>query len=151
MTGHFTGRHLLAIMLVFFGTVIAANVTMASYALGTFGGVVVDNSYVASQRYNSWLKAAASQKELGWHAAASIDTSGRLHIAPTDAAGQPLAARIIVVARHPLGRVPDRRIALRQAGNDQIADQALPSGRWLLHIEVIAAGHSARFEDEVRA
>lgn len=151
MTWRFTGWHMAAIMVGFFGLILAVNVTMARYAIGTFGGVVVDNSYVASQRYNGWLKAAAAQKALGWHATPSVDAQGVLHIAATDASGQPLDAQVIVVARHPLGRVPDQRIALHLTGADHVADQALPGGRWLLHIELITAGRVARFEDEVQA
>ena len=42
MAKEFTGRHMTAILVGFFGVVIAVNLTMASYATGTFGGVVVD-------------------------------------------------------------------------------------------------------------
>jgi len=45
MTGKpFTGRHMLAVLVGFFGVVIAVNFIMASYATSTFGGVVVENS-----------------------------------------------------------------------------------------------------------
>lgn len=151
MIRRFTGWHMLALMLGFFGLIIAVNVTMASIAVGTFGGTVVDNSYVASQRYNGWLKAAADQKALGWRVAARVDEGGRLHIAASDAAGRKLAGRMIVIARHPLGRVPDQRMTLRQATTDHVADQPLPGGRWLLHIELAAGGQKARFVEEVRA
>ena len=43
----FTGRHMAAIMVAFFGVVIAVNVYMARLATSTFTGVVVENSYVA--------------------------------------------------------------------------------------------------------
>ena len=55
---HLTGRHVAAIFVAFFAVVIAVNVLMASYAVGGFGGTVVDNSYVASQRFNGWLAQA---------------------------------------------------------------------------------------------
>jgi nitrogen fixation protein FixH len=42
-------------MVAFFGVVIAVNLTMARLAIGSFGGVVVENSYVASQKFNGWL------------------------------------------------------------------------------------------------
>lgn len=151
MTRPFTGWHMAAIMISFFGLILAVNVIMARYAIGTFGGVVVENSYVASQRYNGWLKAAAVQKALGWHATPTMDAHGLLHISATDAAGKPLAARVIVVARHPLGRVPDQRIMLHQTTVDHVAERALPRGRWLLHIALIGGGHEAHFEDEVQA
>ena len=58
-TGPFTGRHITMILVAFFGVVIAVNLVMAHYASSTFGGVVVENSYVASQEYNQWLHEAA--------------------------------------------------------------------------------------------
>ena len=65
--GKFTGWHMTAIFVAFFGIVMAVNFYMARMAVGTFGGTVVDNSYVASQEYNSWLGAAARQDKLGWN------------------------------------------------------------------------------------
>ncbi|MFM5947692.1 MAG: FixH family protein, partial [Novosphingobium sp.] len=77
-TGPFTGRHAAAIIVAFFAVVVAVNVYMARTAIGTFGGVVVDNSYVASQKYNGWLKEAAKEKALGWSAKATRRGDGRL-------------------------------------------------------------------------
>ncbi len=49
----FTGHHMLIVMLAFFGAVmIAANLTMASFASRSWSGLEVPNSYVASQEYN---------------------------------------------------------------------------------------------------
>ena len=48
----FTGRHMLAIMLAFFGTIIAVNLVMAIFASRSWTGLVVKNSYVASQEFN---------------------------------------------------------------------------------------------------
>ena len=59
--GEMTGRKIAAIFVLFFGVIMAVNFTMASFASSTFGGVVVPNSYVASQKYNDWLAAAREQ------------------------------------------------------------------------------------------
>jgi len=55
MTGRFTGWHMTFILVSFFAVVIAVNLTMAHFASSTFGGLVVENSYVASQKYDGWL------------------------------------------------------------------------------------------------
>ena len=52
----FTGYHATMIIVAFFAVVVGVNMVMARFALSTFGGTVVDNSYVASQKYNEWLK-----------------------------------------------------------------------------------------------
>jgi nitrogen fixation protein FixH len=72
MTRRFTGRHMLAAMLAFFGVILAVNMAMATLATRTFGGVVVENSYVASQEFNAWLAAARAQRKLGWSAHADM-------------------------------------------------------------------------------
>ncbi len=62
----FTGRHMLILMLAFFGVIIAVNATMAVIATGSWTGLVVPNSYVASQKYNEVLADARAQDSLGW-------------------------------------------------------------------------------------
>ena len=63
-SGPFTGWHMLAICVAFFGVVIAVNVVMADLAISTFSGEVVENSYVASQRFNGWLDEAKAEAEM---------------------------------------------------------------------------------------
>ena len=65
MTRNFNGWHMFAILCAFFGVVIAVNITMATYASTTFGGIVVENSYVASQEFNRWLDEAKAERALG--------------------------------------------------------------------------------------
>src|SRR3546814_332952 len=77
----FTGRHAAMILVAFFGVVIAVNIVMASFALSTFGGTVVDNSYVASQHYNQWLARADAQDRLGWDTTVGLDADRRVRIA----------------------------------------------------------------------
>ena len=62
----FTGWHAFAMLFAFFGVVVAVNLFMARDALSTFGGLVVENSYVASQDFNHWLDEAQRSKALGW-------------------------------------------------------------------------------------
>ena len=48
----FTGWHMLAIMIMFFGTIITVNLIMAWNASHSWSGLVVQNTYVASQQFN---------------------------------------------------------------------------------------------------
>jgi nitrogen fixation protein FixH len=87
-TKPFTGYHMAAILIGFFGIVIAVNIYRAKVAVGTFGGTVVDNSYVASQNYNEWLAEATGPTS--WSIAASRVAGGRiaLQVADNGVAGQ---------------------------------------------------------------
>jgi len=67
----FTGRHAAILLVLFFGVVIAVNLTMARLASGSYGGEVVKNSYVASQNFNKWLGEAQRERSLGWTARAA--------------------------------------------------------------------------------
>jgi nitrogen fixation protein FixH len=103
---------------------------MATLATRTFGGVVVQNSYVASQRYNDWLKAARAQERLGWKAVAALDPERRVTV-QVSAPG----AIVTGYAAHPLGREADVPLEFSGVGSFR-SKQALPAGRWRVHIFV---------------
>lgn len=65
-TRQFKGRHLAIIMICFFGVIFTVNITMAVLANRNWTGLVVKNSYVASQKFNRYLDAAKVQKAHGW-------------------------------------------------------------------------------------
>ena len=150
MTRTFTGWHMLGVMLAAFGVIIAVNLLMATYAIRTFGGTVVDNSYVASQRYNDWLAEARAQRRLDWRVDAARQGDGRLVITAR-APREPLSrASVTAEATHPLGLLPNQRLLMVAAGGGRyVSTRPLPAGRWLLHIEVRQDGHDARYDDEV--
>lgn len=148
MTRQFTGRHMTAILIAFFGVIIAVNFTMAHFATATFGGKVVDNSYVASQEFNNWLDEAEKQRALGWDAVTTWRPDNRLAV---QLSGAPEGAQVSAVARHPLGRLPDHEIAFGRTGaNRFLSTSALPEGRWILRLEVVAGDQSWRREEEIR-
>ena len=152
MTQRFTGWHMTAIMCAFFGVVIAVNVLMATDAIRTFGGTVVDNSYVASQQYNGWLAQARAQRQQGWSARPGSGPDGIVTLSLARA-GRPVSgANVTIEASHPLGRLPMRALILRDNGHGDYASlQKLPAGRWLLSIDIRSGAEHARFADEVHS
>ncbi len=64
-----TGRKVFLIAAGAFGVIIAVNVTMAVLAVGTFPGLEVKNSYVASQTFDA---DRAAQEALGWSLKADV-------------------------------------------------------------------------------
>lgn len=148
--GPLTGWHFTAIIVSFFAVVITVNLVMARFASSTFGGVVVENSYVASQNYNEWLAAAEKQKALGWTATAARQADGR--VALTLAGATDAGVTVEAVARHPLGRQSDVALAFSATGAGQFLSQtALPAGRWKLRIAARnAAGQPWRTELDIK-
>ncbi|MHA6719858.1 FixH family protein [Sphingomonas sp. RS6] len=151
MTRPFTGWHMAAILIGFFGVVIAVNLVMATNAVRTFGGVVVDNSYVASQYFNRWLAEGREQAAQGWRAEAHGTPDGALVVALRDARGPIRQAIVTVEAEHPLGRVPGRSIALTTLGDGRYAaPHALSAGRWRVRIHARAGQRDAEFVQDLR-
>lgn len=137
MTRPFTGWHMTMILVTFFGIVIAVNLIMARYAIDTFSGTVVDNSYVASQSYNRWLAEADTQAKLGWSPKVSLDPARRVKLVILKD-GTPIAnVAAVGIAIHPLGRAPSIPLTFVSSSNGGLlANQALPAGRWRVQLSL---------------
>jgi nitrogen fixation protein FixH len=144
----FTGRHAFWMFVAFFGVIMAVNFTMARYASSTFGGIVVKNSYVASQEFNNWLEQAEEQASWGWTVTRSWRDDGRIAVALADVPG---VATISATARHPLGRRDDVALTFtQQADGSFVSDAALPADRWIMRLQVEAEGKVWRAEERVQ-
>lgn len=151
MTREFTGRHMLILMVAFFGIVIAVNIVMARMATTTFGGHVVENSYVASQKFNDWLAAADRQAALKWTAEIALDGKRRV-IARFSRDRLPLAGHNVTgEAQHPLGRSAPIPLVFGLLEDGGLrARTPLPSGRWLIRLSVRHGNDTAKFEEAVQ-
>lgn len=136
-TKEFTGRHMLYVILGFFGTIIAANATLAFFATGSWTGLIVKNSYVASQEYNDVLDAAESQQALGWTSTA-VYQDGIFYFDLRDQNGQPLHELDVtgVVAR-PIHEHDDMALSFtyRRGGGPYEAAADLAPGVWVLDVD----------------
>jgi nitrogen fixation protein FixH len=140
-----------AILVAFFAVVIAVNMLMATIAVRSFGGTVVENSYVASQKFNGWLSEARSQKQLGWQDRLRLDEGRHLQLTLRDAAGKPIAsAQVTALAQHPLGRAADIPTGFREVAPGVYASsRALPAGRWQVRFDVRHGGGEEHLLREV--
>lgn len=110
----FTGFHMLALLVAFFGVTIAVNVTMAVMANRTWSGLVVPNSYVASQNFDEEQAEAARQKALGWTEKLS-HSGGVLEVAMTGRDGAALSGlKVAVKIGHPVAAQFDRELTLTE-------------------------------------
>ncbi len=144
----FTGRRMAAIFVGGFAVVIAVNLLMASIAVGSFHGTVVDNSYAASQSYNGWLKQAAASKALGWQAVPHRRADGRVVV---EALGVPADAQMTATAERPLGAREDTPLTFApEAQGRWVSREALAPGRWQVRLAIRASGEAWAGEAEVR-
>ncbi len=138
--GPFTGRHMLIIMIAFFAVVIGVNLTLAVFASKSWTGLVVKNSYVASQDFEKNRAEHAAQIARGWQARIAVE-KGFLHLALKDDAGDPIERAEVTAALK--GVMFDR--------DDQIVTlPALPNGGYGLPVKLHAGNWIAELHVEPR-
>lgn len=131
----FTGRHMLAIILAFFGVVIAVNVTMATVARKSWSGLVVANTYVASQQFNGRAEQARRQAALGWTATLTVN-AGVVRYSIADRAGRAVGLSAVTATfRRPVGTADDRTLAFAPLTADTMEATAdLADGVWIVDL-----------------
>lgn len=135
MIRELTGKHVLAITGAAFGTIIAVNVFMAMKAVGTFPGLEVANSYVASQRFD---RDRAAQTALNWTVSAEYD-GRRMALAIRDGQGNPARIRTLAVTvGRPTFMAQDRQPEFTPEGGLYVAPLVLGPGLWNLHVTATA-------------
>lgn len=142
----FTGRKMLFSVLAFFGVIIAANMTMMTFALTTHTGTVVPNSYVASQDFNKHIAADAAQKRTGWQSTFSRDGKS-IQITFQDAAGKPVRdLQVGAVLGRPVTARSDMTLRLKETTPGLYkASAELAPGEWRLDaMAQTASGQSFR-------
>ncbi|MEM8973088.1 MAG: FixH family protein [Pseudomonadota bacterium] len=143
--GEFTGWHMLALMLLFFGVIVSVNITMAVMAGRTWTGLVVKNSYVESQKFNGYLAAAKAQDARGWSTDLSYN-NGVIVFDVVDRDGHPvtLTEASLFVGR-PAFEQADQTVELTTTKPGRyIATIDLAPGAWALRITGTSDGHPYR-------
>ena len=88
----FTGRHMALILVSFFAVVVGVNVTMAVLARKSWTGLVVQNSYVASQHFNAETNKRLVMLAKGFRMEIEVRT-GSVSVTLNDKAGLALPLR----------------------------------------------------------
>lgn len=131
-----TGRGVLVIALAAFGVVIAVNVTLMVLATGTFSGLVVRNSYVASQDFD---RARTAQEALGWDAAVTYDGDA-LRLDLIDADGEVVRpSSLAITVGRPTTEREDRALDLVETPAGFAAPLSLSPGAWRVEVAARAA------------
>ncbi|WP_207102677.1 FixH family protein [Paracoccus shandongensis] len=140
MARELTGRHVLIITLAAFGVIIAVNVVMATLAVGSFPGLEVKNSYVASQQFDRDRQA---QQSLGWTARASYEGS-ELTIEILDKQGRhPILRDFSATIGRPTHKRSDVTPDFTVEGGVYRAPLTLEPGAWNIHVQAVAEDGTA--------
>lgn len=127
--------------------VIAVNIALVIYAVGTFPGLETDDAYRKGLAYNKTLAAARAQEALGWRVDVRYaprpaeDTAegrgGELVVTLLDKSGEPLRGLDVAAALvRPTRAGLDMKIELEPAGRGEYrAEAILPvAGQWDVRI-----------------
>jgi nitrogen fixation protein FixH len=137
----FTGRHLLLIMLAFFGVIITVNLTMATFARSSWTGLVVENSYVASQEFNEKAAEERAQLALGYTPSLKIDGAA-IYYAILDRGGHKVPMKSAQASFHrPVTTRNDTRVAfaIDESGN-ATGTEDLTDGVWVMQLTADIGG-----------
>lgn len=138
----FTGWHMLAFVLLFFGTIISVNIFMATKAITSWTGLVVKNSYVASQQFNEKLEASDAQAALNLQVNLTY-SEGELIFSLLDADSSPiLMTDVIIALTRPIGITLDRTLELTPKGTAYSIIEDLPTGVWNVVIHALVPGQA---------
>jgi nitrogen fixation protein FixH len=125
----FTGRHMLLVTVSFFAVVVGVNVFMAYLASRTWTGLVVDNSYVASQEFQKKADAARQQDAAGWSMSVAY-ADGSL-VVRLLALGEPMALTgVSAFVRRPVGGHDDVTVLLQPHAGGYEGSVSLDTGVW---------------------
>lgn len=147
MANEWTGRHILAALLLTFGVVIGVNVYFVVQAERTYPGEDVHHPYLQGLEYNQILKERARQAALGWRVtiAGTRDANGLAVITVTlvDKTGAPLSGmKLTGELRHPMDEERDHAIAFLAEGGGSYVGRVphVGAGGW----DVIVTSRSTR-------
>jgi nitrogen fixation protein FixH len=149
--GQFTGRHMLIIMLLFFAVIIGVNITMAVLASRSWTGLVVKNSYVASQHFNEGLRAAREQRKRGWKSSLTYE-SNHIQLSLRDRHNQPIVLDGLRLSYgRPAFEQADGMVMLTLIGNGLYqAPVSLKAGVWALKISSANSARPYRRDSRIR-
>ncbi|MCR4269069.1 FixH family protein [Nitratireductor sp. ZSWI3] len=135
----FTGKHMLLIMIAFFGVIVTVNVTMAVLANSSWTGLIVQNSYVASQTFNERAAEGRVQDALGWTGELDV-ANGAVTYRLVDAGGDPIRLDGVHITMHrPVTADEDVALEMTAVGDGTFGAAHGPGdGTWIVKIEADA-------------
>lgn len=145
----FTGWHMLGAMTLFFGVIVSVNFYMAWQATQTWSGLVVKNTYIASQEFNGKVAEAKALAASGVVGKLSMDGSDiRYEIShPTE--GSIEADTVTLKFKRPVGEEQDFELTLEpMAVGVFAARHDVAPGTWIVEADAVSGGQRILYDTE---
>lgn len=130
----FTGWHMLAIMIAFFGTIVSVNIFMAYLANTSWSGMLAKNTYVASQDFNKNAARAREWAGAGFSGDISLE-GGRIGyrlLGPAEIVSG--VSHVEARFHRPVGDKQDFSVRLIREGGLFVAPGTPPAGPWIVDL-----------------
>ena len=127
----FTGFHMLAVMLAFYGVIVSVNLTMATLANTTWTGLLNKNGYVASIDYAKLDAAEQTVRDLGWNVTLTEDL-GVVRLDMTDATNTVIPATVSASVRNAFNKFSTLEFV--NEGGVYTSTPSLPAGAYTVNI-----------------
>ena len=138
------GRHVLFMLIAFFGIVFGVNGVFLARALQTHTGVVSVEPYVKGLKYNDRIASGERQAKLGWQETLSIGVDGAIALDVVDAGGRPVRGlKFAGSIGRPATSSLDRAIALVETdpGRYVARTAVLDEGTWVVAVEATSSDY----------
>ncbi|MBP2238907.1 nitrogen fixation protein FixH [Sinorhizobium kostiense] len=137
----FTGWHLLAVMGLFFGTIISVNLLMAWNASRSWSGLVVENAFVASQQFNGRVAESRAFAASGIKGELTSELATIRYVLTRKGEPERAVDQVIAVLKRPVEAHEDVRIELVRDGEGVfVSTQVLKPGQWIADMTSKAGG-----------
>ena len=137
-----TGKHVLVMLLAFFGVMLVVNAVFVYFATSTFSGLSTEDAYRKGVHYNDSLAEFRAQQTAGW--SASVEVAGEtVRLTIRDGDGRPVdGLEIRAHLGRPATQAMDRQLAFTGEGEGLYVAETggLAAGQWQLNVDAFAAG-----------
>lgn len=152
-TRELKGRHILMMLIAFFGVTVGVNTIFITKAVSSFTGEDVKKSYRQGLNYNETIQSRSQQADLNWTVKSNlIETSSerqRIIVRITDRNDRPVIGLTIdAMLKRPTDLAKDVPTIFTERGDGIYqAELELFSGQWVLKATATSQGQNFRFED----
>jgi nitrogen fixation protein FixH len=130
----FTGRHMLILIVSFFGVILSMNLALAWFALSSWPGLLARNGYRASQSYNQQIAEAQVQRGLHWRSEIAY-TGGSIDLAILEADGSLVSGlEVTATIGRPTHDLEDTDYVLLETAGSYRSAADLADGIWTVSI-----------------
>ncbi|OHV77180.1 FixH family protein [Rhizobium sp. LCM 4573] len=137
--GSFTGWHMAAVMALFFGTIISVNFVMAWNASRSWSGLVVENTYIASQQFNRKVAEARAFQAGGVQGSLTVGAGEILYTLTRNGEPERQVDKVVAVFKRPVEEHEDLHAELDRRGDGTfVFAEELKPGQWIADLTAMA-------------